>query len=287
MQNNKFKTRFNKKNIACAIAIFTFMLFAVNILGTTKVEAASQDEQVVTEDGQDSSEDSRIVADNVVIIDQANLLTSQEEQSLLEQLQQMDDSYNYLIVTEDNYVSSMQREMEGLYRENFGADSPGAAFVINMDIREIYSGASGSLKEKLSDDDALDVTNNTYKYASDGDYYKCISETYKDYDRLINDAPIRRTMRYVVAVLVGLILGFLIMYIVMVSSRRISLPRGTAPAQMKNSVNVNAILVGATIPTIMNVIVHKTRHQSSGGSSGGGSHGGGGGGGMSGGGHSF
>ncbi|MCI7468243.1 MAG: TPM domain-containing protein [Lachnospiraceae bacterium] len=232
---------------------------------------------------------------NVYIYDGAGLLTDSEEQELQNQLSGYSKDRHYLIVTENDYMSgasSMHGEMDECYHEKFG-DSDGVAFIINMSDRQLYTGGFGSCRQEFTSGDARDVTDNVYRYATNGNYYECLSEAFSQINDVVENGFILRPMRYAVAILLGIFLGFFIMFIVMVSSRKNRKVAPVIPENIGRTQFRAATFNGMINPVFLNVVMHRTRRQSSsssGGSSGGGSSGGGfsgGGSSSSGGGHGF
>lgn len=232
---------------------------------------------------------------NVFIYDGAGLLSDSEEQELYNQLSGYPSDRNYMIVTESDYMSGssdMHREMNACYYEKYG-DSDGVAFLINMSDRQLYSGGFGKCRDEYTSGDARDVTDNVYRYASNGNYYRCLSEALAQIDQVVSNGFILRPMRYAIAILLGIFFGFFIMFIVMVSSRKNRKVAPVIPSDIGMTRFRTATFNGMVNPVFLNVVMHRTRRQSSsssGGSSGGGSSGGGfsgGGGGSSGGGHGF
>lgn len=227
---------------------------------------------------------------NVYIYDGAGLLTDSEKQELQNQLSGYSKDRNYLIVTENDYMSAygdMHAEMDACYHYRFGYDD-GVAFIINMSDRQLYSGGFGKCRDEYTSGDARDVTDNVYRYASNGYYYRCLSEAFAQIDQVVSNGFIIRPMRYAVAILLGLFFGFFIMFIVMVTSRKNRSVAPAIPSDIGETSFRSGVFYGHMNPVFLNVVMHRTRRQSSSsshGSSGGGFSGGGSS--SSGGGHGF
>lgn len=230
---------------------------------------------------------------NVKIIDDAGLLKKGERKALLNKLNKMSKKYSYLIFTTNEKTLSIHKQAEEFYRDNFEDDS-GVIFLVNMGEREIYLAANKDAKKLIKNKDALDVTDNCYRYAKKGNFYECLNHAFSDIDSLLNHRGIIRTMRYVVGILFGLILGFFSMFLWMAFSRKISLPegkvltKGIIPLKYHTTASIAGTIAGvATGIIISKELSDKEKGSSFGGGFGGGGSFGGGGGGMSGGGHSF
>jgi uncharacterized protein len=192
-------------------------------------------------------------------------------------------------VTNDSaeYSSNVDGKLESYYSSHYSNNSDGIAFIIDMYDREVYISGYGEISGRIKNDDATDITDNIYRYASKGDYYSCIYNAFVQADTLVNKGMILRPMRIIVSLLIAIILGFLGTFIAaMLERSHVEYSDGAA----------QILMTGATIAGT--AVIYDTRRvrrssdtgvHSSGGYSGGGGgfSGGGGGGGHSGGGHSF
>lgn len=226
---------------------------------------------------------------NVTIIDDAYLLSDDEYDELEEYLDSLDSSYNYVVATTDesNYGQDEDSILFDFYTENYNSREDGVAFLIDMYHRELYLSGYGKAQYEIKNADAYDITDNVYRYASNGEYYECIYSVFEQCNTLINDGIILRPMRLIVTALVSIILGFLFVFLKAVRER----------ARVQTFTPAEMLLIGASIAgtsTVLNTTRRRiasagsTYHGGGGGfSGGGGGFSGGGGGGHSGGGHSF
>lgn len=226
---------------------------------------------------------------NIYIFDDADILTYDEELKLQEYLGTLDDDMNYLVATSDtsDYGSDTDSKLRYYYTSVYSSSDDGIAFMVDMDNREIYISGYGKAKQLIKNDDALDITDNVYRYASRGDYYDCIQKAYSQADVIVNKGFILRPMRIIVSLLLAILVGFLFTFIWAVFERSSkNIPDETA----------QILMAGATIAATAAIYdTRKTRRSSDSGSnfsSGGGGFSGGGGGfsggsDHSGGGHSF
>ena len=225
---------------------------------------------------------------NVYVIDDADLLSSEEEAELQIYLESLSVDYNYMAITaEYNDYENTHALADAYYTDIYTMNDPGVVFIIDMDNRQIFLSGHGTAKKNLSDADALDVTDNIYNYASKGEYYSCFVKGFNQVNTLLNAGFILRPMRYIVAALLSIVFGFLLTFFWAMSENRKASARATDRMAA-------AVIAGAAIGASAVIYDSKrTRHASDSGSSGGGgwSSGGGGfsGGGSSssGGGHSF
>ncbi len=239
---------------------------------------------------------------NVYIGDYANLLSDEDEQKLESYLSTLKADYKYVVITnetDENGIDADSR-LAYYYDNTFSRYDDGIAFIIDMYSREIYIEAFGDIQGRIGDGDSTDITDNVYRYASNGDYLSCITNAFKQADTLVNKGFILRPMRYLVSLLIAVVIGFLIAFYMAVFERSKS---------VKHNPNAQILMTGAAIAATSSIYdtrrIRKNRTDghhggfssggysggsfSGGGFSGGGSSGGfsgGGGGGFSGGGHS-
>ena len=224
-------------------------------------------------------------ASNVCIIDDADLLTDDEYAKLEDYLESLNSDINYMAVTCDNedYGYNTDDIIDSYFTSVYSNYDDGIGFIIDMYNREIYIVGYGQCQKRISNADAIDITDNVYRFASKGDYYGCISNAFLQADNLVNRGFILRPMKYIISLLLAIVLGFLFTFFFAVLER----------SQVKFDTNsAQIVMTGATI--VGSAAVYDTirrRHveasSSGGGFSGGGSSGGSSGGGHSGGGHSF
>lgn len=148
----------------------------------------------------------------VVIRDEANLLTENELASLQKYMTAITKYGNvaYITITENNYSSTSYYASETYY-DLFGSKS-GILFLIDMDNRMLFLYSDGAIYKVITDTYADIITDNVYKYASNGDYYTCSLEAYKQIDSLLNGQRIAKPMKYICNILLAIILAALLNY---------------------------------------------------------------------------
>ena len=224
-----------------------------------------------------------------IIVDQADLLTNEEESELTEYLDRVTPYATAIFATSDTKHSDSIMQHAKKTQENIcrsaGLDNGYTAviFLIDMSTREltIYSGET--IFKVINTGIANSITDNTYTYASKGDYFGCAKEAFTQIFKVLDGQKIAQPMRYITAALLAVFAGLTIsFFLVRKNTKRV--PAGWVSVHETLDVQqftpqVNSRLVSS----------RRVKHvESSGG--GGGFHGGGfsgGGGGFSGGGGGF
>lgn len=106
-----------------------------------------------------SEEDGSIEIENVVIEDNAGLLTDDEIEELYNQAKDVGNKYNIniMVVTEDVYISDAQSAAEAKYLEFFPEYTDGIGLYINMNTRDYWFLNSGKIKKDITEDYGLAV----------------------------------------------------------------------------------------------------------------------------------
>ncbi|MBQ1468405.1 MAG: TPM domain-containing protein [Solobacterium sp.] len=238
---------------------------------------------------------SRIQAETnyrVIINDQEDLLTDQEENMLRIRMDQMTAYGNAAFVTVRQF-EDVGTYAKRVYREYFGTDS-GMLFLIDMGRRKIWIFSDGAVYRVINKAYANTITDNVYRYASREEYYACADHVFEQALTLLEGGRIAQPMKYISNILIALVSALLINFLFLTSERKKEKP------DVKEAVKAMSTAIGVKILSEKMLSQRKRKHyesSSSGGSSGGGYSGGGssgggfsgGGGGSSGGGggHSF
>ena len=224
----------------------------------------------------------------ILIYDGADLLSSSEMKQLAEEMAGI-TNYGHvcLLTTDDTKYSSTQYYAEEVYDELFGYDN-GVMFVIDMKNRYLWIQADGDILKVVTRSYSDDITDNAYKFATNGDYYSCASKVFEQITKLLGGQRIARPMRYISNALFALLLSFLINFWVVSRASKI---QSTSGAEMLLGANKSLRYTPlAVIKTGETKTYSPQSSGSSGGGGGGGGHRGGGGGGGhhgGGGGHRF
>jgi len=217
----------------------------------------------------------------IIIDDKANLLTNEEEAKLLERMKPITKYGNVGFVTIDsNTYGNTPSFARNYSHQQFGLYVSSTLFVIDMQYRQIFIFNNGNIEKSISANKSEVITDNTFRYATRGDYYGCADETFREILVLIEGGKISEPMRHISNIVLSVALSILIGYwIVSLTSRvkkQVKLQNYTCSFDLKNA---EAVFLGD------HKVYVPPSSSSGGGSSGGG--GGGGGGGGSGGGHGF
>ena len=223
----------------------------------------------------------------VYIADSADLLSDSEEQELYEVMKDGAEYGNMVFVTIDDAVGYDSKDyIEMLYQTSDQLKGTDAViYMIDMDNRLLWITGYGALKKTISPDYANLITDNVYKYATDGNYAKAAITGFKQIvDRLGGSrlsGSLRTAGNFSIAVILAAVLCFLFAYVTSVSKKA---KDEDVLANIERYINMsNPSIVHTTTQRI-----YDPPSSSSGG--GGGSRGGGGGGGGfhgGGGGHGF
>jgi len=223
-----------------------------------------------------------------VLADYANLLSKEEQASVLRSMQLLTD-YGDAAFFSTNESGSTDVKAERFFDQTFSAQRShsGVIFLVDMYNREIYIFSRGQIEKKVGRTGAYDITDSVYAYASRGQYGLCATSAFAQVLRLVQGGRIFSPMRVVCNLLLAASLGLITAYL---RIRRESLHR--APV-LNSSVNNAYAKVQMTLSNkTLRKSTRRRRDDDSGGSRGGGFSGGGGGGGGgssggSGGGHRF
>lgn len=208
----------------------------------------------------------------IILEDDAGLMSEAERSQLLAQMLDITAYGNAAFKSVSSNYLSASYFAKNYYHELFGQQS-GTLFLIDMDNREIYIFSDGAVYRTITGSYADTITDNVYRYASDGDYYLCASKAFEQIHTLLEGRKIAQPMKYIGNALLALILAALINYFIVRATSR-----GKKPA-------ANEILqASSTGFAFRNPQKHLTGQKkvyapsSSGGHGGGGGHSGGGGG---------
>lgn len=111
------------------------------------------------------------------VFDYANLFTAEEEDNLRYHANKFEKyalSVVYLTIDDAEGKSAMECADEFYDDNNFRQD--GVLFLIDMDNREMYISTTGKSIDILTDEMLDGILDDSYMYASQGEYYECIEE---------------------------------------------------------------------------------------------------------------
>ena len=117
-----------------------------------------------------------VSAENRYVYDDADLLSTEEEQQLQEYASAMKEIWemNFMVVTTaDAEGKSSQEFADDFYDSHFPSieEEDGVLYLIDMDNREIYMSTSGTAIRYLTDARVENVLDEAFAYVAAGDYY--------------------------------------------------------------------------------------------------------------------
>lgn len=252
-------------------AVLAGVLAAAAVFGGPEAAQAYSGDVVYTDESN---------GNQVVIDDEADLLSSSEEEKLQDDMEPITEYGNVAFVSV--YASeSTSTSAEDAYRDYFQYDS-GMLFMIDMNHRNIWIFSDGDVYKVITKSYANSITDNVYRYASSGDYYTCAAKAYEQAATLLDGGKISQPMRYICAALLAIIAALLLNYLIV----RLTTRKNISEKRVLGSARVSFRMSEPQYQFIKRTEVYDPPVSAdSGGSSGGG--GGGGGSSGGGGGHGF
>ena len=211
------------------------------------------------------------------VLDEADLLTADQENLLLDEMQSITPYGNALFVSSNQVNGPTGEYARSRYLSTFGEQS-GIIFLIDMTNREIYIYSHNEMFRIITRTNAYTITDNVYTYATDGDYYTCASMVYSQVEALLKGEEISRPMKHAGNLMLAVIFSILLNYWLLRKTSKVK------ELDMENLLRGSKSNFHMEEPKFLFVTQKRVRMSGSGGGGhGGGSSGGGGGGG----GHSF
>ena len=154
-----------------------------------------------------SAEAASVTNNTAVVDDRADLLTDDEESTLIRIMQGVLPYGNAAVLTADHDVRNSEDYAREAYLSLFGQTS-GTLFFIDLDNHYLQFFSGGDMYKTLTTGRTNEITDNVYTYASDGLYYDCAAQAYLQVITILEGGRISTPMKYVTnAVLaVGLVL---------------------------------------------------------------------------------
>ena len=156
-----------------------------------------------------------------VLDDSADFLTDSQENSLQKQLYDLTAYCNVAFVTTTGHSKSSTEDFAADYFDDvFGPHSNGTIFVIDRCLNEIYLYSDGQAHKIITNSRARSITDNTYTYARDKDYYTCAYKVFAQIETLMQGKRIAEPMRYLCSALLAIVAAlFLNLFFALWSSR--------------------------------------------------------------------
>lgn len=160
----------------------------------------------------------------VIIEDDANLLSNEEEEALSKLMMETTEFGHALFKTIDSNFSSTESFSKQYYKDTIGTKS-GTLFLIDMVNREIWIHSDGQVYSTITKSYANTITDNAYKEASAGNYYNCASTVFTQINDLLVGHRIPQPMKYISNLLLALILALLINFVFVSVQARLRKPK--------------------------------------------------------------
>lgn len=126
----------------------------------------------------------------VIINDEAKLLTTQQEDKLLDKMKLITKYGSVAFKTIDINKKETEDYAEEYFYDNFDDKESAVLFLIDMDNRVIYIYSDGYIHEIITSKMAEKITKKVAKYATQKKYYECASLTYGYISALLDDKDI-------------------------------------------------------------------------------------------------
>lgn len=221
------------------------------------------------------------------ILDEADLLTDSEENRLFEEMMPITEYANCVFYSSNVSSGEPEQAVRSKYLDIYGSNSVnGVLFFVDMKNRQlVLCGAGNDITSVVTSSKCDSIMDNVYRYASNGDYYNCAAESYREAYTLLDGGKINEPMRVTSNAFLAIIFGMLLAYGIV---RRFSTVSRPSEKEL-----LAAISARQQLNNYKMTFVRQTRRydppssSSSGGGGGGGGVGGGGGGSFSSGSHGF
>ncbi len=209
-----------------------FVLFIIFTISLTSLAIANEEE----------------VSYEVIIQDDADLLTDSEEAKLKEDMIPLTEYGNIVFLSTNNNSQNQHDYAHDYYYPKYGEQS-GSVFLVDMENRYIYIYSDGKNLEKIPSSKADIITDNVYRYASNGNWYGCASHAYEQIYKLLGGSikksssgnnnyslssilgflsgdasEIPMPMKYISNALIALVLGFLTTFIYVLKHSKLKMP---------------------------------------------------------------
>lgn len=277
MMRNKTEKSARRRSPSSIILIYVLFLLSSCFLFPLEAYAGSQ--EAVLWENPDTGY-------HIILEDDAQLLDKGEPEELAAAMRAVTAYGNAAFKSISANPYSAASFADDYYHGLFGQES-GVLFLIDMDNRELYLFSDGAIYRTIGKSYANTITDNVYRYASDGDYCLCASTAFEQIGAVLAGEKIAQPMKYISNALLAFILAALINYFLARSLSRSSKP-GTG--EILGSISTRFDFRNPRKILTSQTKVYSPPSSSSGSGGGGGHSGGGGGGGHSsggGGGHRF
>lgn len=145
----------------------------------------------------------------VVIKDDMNLLTTQEEKQLVHDMEPITRYGHIIFWSTAIYYSSPERQAKEFHNTLYKDESAGV-LMINTKTRKVAFHSKGTINQYIDASYARTVTDNASGYASDGKYYLCAKNVFEEVNTVLEGGHIPEPMKYTSYAMIALMLSFVI-----------------------------------------------------------------------------
>lgn len=155
----------------------------------------------------------------VCIQDGADLLSPEEEKELLAVMKPITRYGNVMFLSTERPVEDTAAYAQDYYHEIFGVES-GTLLLFDMDNRVIHIFSDGRVYRTVTKQYALTITDNIYRYATNGNFFKAAQEAFRQEFDLLEKGRILQPMKILCSLLIAVVLSLLVSFICLLINRR-------------------------------------------------------------------
>lgn len=149
----------------------------------------------------------------LIIEDDADLLSSSEEQALEETMVKLTEYGNIIFKSINVNSTTTAKYTQNYYNGKFGKQS-GTVFLIDMKKRNIYIFSNGENYNSITNSKAETITDNIYTYATDKEYYECAKRAFEQIYTVLEGGKIAEPMKYISNVVLSVMIALLVNFII-------------------------------------------------------------------------
>ena len=150
----------------------------------------------------------------IVIEDDANLLSEEEKTKLVEDMIPLTEYGHAIFKSIDkNEYSSTYEYGKNYYYDRFKNEN-GTLLLIDMDLRYVYIISGGDNYDIITRSKSEIITDNVYRYLTNQEYYEGASIAFHQVNQLLQGYKIAEPMRYASNIVISLVLAFFINFVI-------------------------------------------------------------------------
>lgn len=172
----------------------------------------------------------------VSITDKAELLSEQEEESLLKTMQPITAYGNVAFYSVGEDMQTLTKLLADRHYQELWGNESGTVFVIDMANRMLYIHSVGTVYDTLKTSYANTITDNVYTYATKEDYALCATNAYEQIYTVLEGGRIAQPMKYISNALFAFMLSFVLLYLIV---KMVSKAKKPSKAQLFNGLKVS------------------------------------------------